>query len=110
MERLRNTRHPRLRMDLFAWKVFMARMVSRAIWQMCAWMEVPSPSFALLADIRGRGRKEGRKEGRRVRGEIQDDRQVREVSKDIYGKRRSGDGNHIPGDPPPVVTMISRPP
>ena len=63
MERLRNTRHPRLRMDLFAWKVFMARMVSRAIWQMCAWMEEPSPSFALLADIRGRGRKEGRKEG-----------------------------------------------
>jgi hypothetical protein len=110
MERLRNTRHPRLRMDLFAWKVFMARMVSRAIWQMCAWMEVPSPSFALLADIRGRGRKEGRKEGRRVRGEIQDDRQVREVSKDIYGKRRSGDGNHIPGDPPPVGTMVSRPP
>jgi hypothetical protein len=32
MERLRRTRHPRLSMDLFAWKFFMARMVRRAIW------------------------------------------------------------------------------
>ena len=32
MERLRNTRHPRLSMDLFAWKFFMASMVRRVIW------------------------------------------------------------------------------